>query len=382
VRHVERIYHLAMAIFVISFKIYLMTTTILRICPLLLLFLTFSTHANFKNLTYKLSANSVAEIRDSRFVQARIWSLRPQLKARYKLMDSLVFRTELEGYFESGSNDSLFIDEYRPRREIFLNEGRFTWKPFQMIKVDFGAINQEGFNSPLFLTETAFAGAKETLQLLFMGMKVKLFAQQTIANNQNLSARLNSVDEGTPKFYSETVEANYEASNFEFKFAYSLFRFNNLSRAVAHESRFLGNSVSGTGQDNAVYLYEFSGHNTYARLQFKLAQLNFHLSGHYTHNNEAPNNRADAIWFMAGLGINRYFIFYENFETESDVTPAFYNSKFYGHNNFKGHCVGVFFKTEKSKLSLNARYIKATVLQPSLYQNDFTGTQVSVGKEF
>lgn len=359
-----------------------MTLTILRICPVLLLLLSFKTQANFINLTYKLSATSQAEIRDSRFVQARIWSLRPQLKARYKLMDSLVFRTELEGYFESGSNDSLYIDEYRPRREIFLNEGKFTWRPFQSIKFSFGAINQESFDSPLFLTETAFAGAKESFQFLLADIKVTVSAQQTIANNQNLSARLNSVDEGTPKFYSETIEANYESSQFEFKLAYSLYRFNNLSRAVAHESRFLGNSVSGTGQDNATFLYQYEGHNTYARLQFKVMGLNFHLSGHYTHNNESPNNRADALWMMAGLGIQRYFIFIENFESESDVVPAYYNSKFYGHNNYKGNTIGFFFKTEKSKLSLNARYIKATLLQPSLYQDDFTGTQVSVGKEF
>lgn len=359
-----------------------MNSAILLICVLIVSFLTIQGHAKIDNLTTKLSALTQAELRDSRFVQARIWSLRPRLKARYKLMDSLVFRADLEGYFESGSNDSLFIDEYRPRREVFLNDAKFAWRPFDNIHLEFGAINQESFNSPLFLTNTAFAGLKESFHFFLMGIKVKVSAQQTIANNQNLSARLNSVDEGTPRFFSESIEANYESGDLEFKFGYSLYQFDNLSRAVAHESRFLGNQVSGTGQDNAAFIYQYQGHNTYARLQFRFMSLNFHLSGHYTHNNEAPDSRANGLWIMAGLGYERFFFFYENFESESDSVPAFYNQKFYGHNNHRGHVLGIFFKTSKSRLSFNARYIRAETIKASLYQNNFTGTQVSLGKEF
>ena len=281
-----------------------MKLTILHICTLFLTLFCFNAQAIVKNINYRLSANNQAEVRDSRFVQARIWSLRPKINANFKISSDLLFRTELEGYFETGSNDSLYIDEYRPRREIFLNDGYFSWGLSKEIQLDFGAMNQQSFNSPLFLTATAFTGARESFNFFIGAFNITLSAQQMIANNQNLSARLNSVDEGTPKFFSETVQAKFASSQVELNIGYSLYRFDNLSRAVAHESRFLGNSVSGTGQDNASFLYQYQGHNTYAKIHLKNKHVQMHLSGHYTHNNKTSNNRADAILLKVGIAFD------------------------------------------------------------------------------
>lgn len=363
-------------------KIEIMTSTILSSCLLLIGLFSYSSYARTKKFTYKLAAISQADVRDSRFVQARIWSLRPEIKMKYRLLENVSFDSELEAYLETGSNDSLYLAEYRPRREVFMNSGKLVYRPLQWLSLDLGARNQDFFESPLFLTETAFAGIGQKIKFNIANIKIKIEAQQTIANNQNLSTRLNVVDEGTPKFYSESIGASIQNSNFEFSVTYSLWRFENLSRSVAHQSRFMGNQVNGTTQENASFLYRYQGHNTFARLQFRLQELSLHLSGHYLHNNQSPNSFSDGIWLMAGIGIQNLFLFCEFFENESDSTPAFYNEKFYGHNNYQGEVLGLFWRTPSSEISLNLRYIKASVMRISLYQDDFTGTQFSIAKDF
>lgn len=339
-------------------------------------------YASDNALRYKVSAKSQAEFRDSRYVSARIWSLVPRLKLIYELDTDFKFYLDTKVLLETGSNDSLYIDEYRPRREIIIQDGKFQKKLFDFVEISVGAINQGIFKSPLFLDQTAFAGISERAYIVFSGFEVYFNLQQMIPNNQTLSARLGGTDEGTPKFFSETLGLDFRNKIVHFNLEYTLFAFENLSRSVAHQSRFLGNQVVGTGQENASFVYPFKGHNTMMSLLLKFDSFGFQFNGHYTHNNESPNSRADAYLAQTKLLIANFEIGGFLYSSQTDAAPAYYNDKFFGHNNSEGQGALFVYHFNNYSYRIRTRYIKGQLIENSLYQDDFTGTQLDVAKSF
>lgn len=268
---------------------------------------------------------------------------------------------------ENGSHKSLDVAEFSPDQQVLLSEGLIKYTPFQAIELKVGAINQKHFQSPLFIDATAFMGASQKWIIKWGEYQLFLQAQQLIPNNRNLSTRLATIDEGTPQFFSETIGLELGGDIARFSLVTSLFAFSKLSNAVAHQSRFMGNSVTGVGADAAELVYSYKGNNTYAMFWFNISQaFALKIDGHYTYNSQAPDNRNTAYLTRASLEFEKWTFSGQYFESQSDASVAFYNERFLGHNNRRGHGIGASFDEGRGNLQID--FIQSRPLEFNIFQ--------------
>lgn len=299
--------------------------------------------------------------------EAQIGGVGLNVQVENTLSQNLKFKVDAGLRLENGSHKSLDVAEFSPNQQVLLTEGVMSYSPFTSVELKLGAINQGHFHSPLFIDSTAFMGAMQRWDLRWGDYTLYLQAQQLIPNNRNLSTRLATIDEGTPQFFSETAGLELGGNVAKLDLAVSLFAYSKLSNSVAHQSRFMGNSVSGIGSDAAEFVYTYKGTNTRMMLWFDVAQIfAFKLDGHYTYNSQAPNNRNSAYLTRAALEFEKWTISGQYFESQSDASVAFYNERFLGHNNRQGHGLGVSFDEGKGVLQLDL--IQSRPLEFNIFQ--------------
>ncbi|MGB0452131.1 MAG: hypothetical protein ACPGJV_00340 [Bacteriovoracaceae bacterium] len=337
---------------------------------------------SIKNLKTDFKSSLKASSRNSLTVKKRVLSLVPELKLLYKIDEDLHFKAYVGANLEAGSNDSLYIDEFAPENEVFIKEGKLKYSPFQFIALDFGILNQAQYQSPLFLSDIGFAGVQENLYFKFSNFFLKFHFQQSIPSNQTLSTRIGEVDEGTPRLYSETVSLGFKTDTTFLSVSYTHFAFNNLAGSVAYQSRFMGNSVSGTGLEGANFLYSFKGHSSNINFKLKMNIFRLWAYGQYTHNDEAPTSRSDGYLGGLVIGTTSFQGLVESYRNETDVVPAYYNSSFYGHNNYEGRVFGLKIHNLPKLLEFKFRYIQSSLIEDNLYQADFDAYRLDITKSF
>lgn len=287
--------------------------------------------------------------------RAQVMGVGLDLLGRRQISSQFSFHFDAGVRLENGSHKSLDIAEFAPNQQVLLHEGTIRFTPLNWLKITAGGINQGHFESPLLIDSVVFVGVSEELRFEFGDYAIYFSAQQLIPNNRNLSTRLDSVDEGTPRFLSETLGVDLGGDLISLKLAASLFSFQQLSNSVAHQSRFIGNSVRGLGPDSAQFDYGFIGQNFRAELRAYLSeQFSMEVSGHTVFNRKAPDDRNQAHWIKGGFTINQWSFFTEWFRAESDATVAFYNQKFLGHLNRKGFGVGTHLIRDWGEIELRA----------------------------
>src|SRR3989344_2827983 len=67
---------------------------------------------------------------------------------------------------ETGTSQALFTDEFRPRQQIFLNEGSIAWNPFSPFYLTVGALSQNQFKNPLLIDGGTFPAAAEKFRFV------------------------------------------------------------------------------------------------------------------------------------------------------------------------------------------------------------------------
>ncbi len=300
--------------------------------------------------------------------RAQVMGVGLDLLGRRQISPSFSFQFDAGVRLENGSHKSLDIAEFSPNQQVLLHEGTLHFTPINWLKIKAGGINQRHFASPLLIDSVVFVGVSEEVRFEFGDYAVYINAQQLIPNNRNLSTRLDSVDEGTPRFLSETLGLDLGGDLVSLKLAASLFSFQKLSSSVAHQSRFIGNSVRGLGPDSAQFDYGFIGRNLRAELVAYLTEnFSLHLEGHTLFNRKAPDDRNQAHWVKGGFTFNQWAFFGEWFRAESDATVAFYNQKFLGHLNRKGFAFGSHLVRDWGEIELRA--IRAEALTPFIFQS-------------
>lgn len=281
---------------------------------------------------------------------------------------------------ENGSHKSLDIAEHSPKQQVLLRSAFVNYRPADWFILQAGSLDQHHFKSPLFITSTAFVAARETLKLTASQHAFYLTIQQAIPNNQNLSERLGSIDQGTPSLFTETVGHRFNGDLFNSELALTSFGFRNLSNSVAHQSRFMGNSVVGIGQDSAEFNYKYRGFN--AQLELWMALPNYwslSLQGHWTKNKKAPEERSTAQWAQLSLNTQKWSFRGQYFRSESDASVAFYNNKHLGHNNVEGHGLGLEFRSAWGHLGLDA--IQTKPLRRNIFQDKATIVVVELNQK-
>lgn len=332
------------------------------------------------NTTIEASFGFKGDYVDDKQVEARIFGAQGEVKFDQLLFEKLKARIGVGVTLETGSNNSLFVDEFAPDQRLYLIEGNLVYTPFNWLELKAGAINQGMFSSPLLLTSTNFLAATEKVSFQFFeNYQLYLHLQQGIPQNDQLSVRVGAVEEGTPSFFMESIGLDLPGDLVSLNISAGQFAFNKLSNSVAYHSRFLGNSVTGLGQDDSSFLYKFQGLNFQGRLEFRPDYYGFMLSGQYLYNDKAPDNRNNGHLARAGIVLGDSEIFTEVFRNESDTSPAFYNSKTYGHNNRKG--MGIGSRIAFRDFLLRLHYSENDIIEGNIFQSDSKVFQFWIKKD-
>jgi len=226
--------------------------------PLSLLIL--STQVWSQSLDFRLGGNRYmlgmsGDYVESETVRARVLSIDVGGRIEGKLDEDLTYHVWLMGSFENGSNKATgVIAEYEPNQAINLREGGLIYRPFSFLRLDVGSLNQNDFQSPLLVWNTAFAGLSQKIE--FAGFYLR--AMQAIPNNNILTRRAGGIDEGNPLFTTGTLGYQYSNDDVGVHLAFTRFSFNSLSSQVAINSKDLGNSTDGVGTATR-FLYGFEG---------------------------------------------------------------------------------------------------------------------------
>ncbi len=282
---------------------------------------------------------------------------------------------------EAGSSQAIFADEYTPSNRFVLNEAALKFIPYSnditTAALEAGAIDQARFDAPGLIGANAFPGALESARFAVGGPGnfVEASAEQAIPVNTSLSTRLGD-SIGSPSFFLERAKLGLRPSReFGFEGWASYFSFSNLPHSIAHESRYLGNSVTGLGASGAEYLYGFSGFESGAKLIFgsDKDQIRVSLGGSYVNNLDAPMGANGAILGFARADFNvssRVALSprFEAFRNESDASPAYYNSSDILHSNRTGVGLGMGLLLPRDAFELETRWVTAQPIETSPFQ--------------
>ncbi len=310
---------------------------------------------------FQLKASLNSNIVEAENLKARVFGFRLNATLKDKITTDTSFFLDAVLILESGSNEAIAsIAEYQPIEGVNFNEGGFAYQPWPFLKLRLGALNQKVLNSPLLVGPNAFVAFEQSL--LFNQFYLR--TQQAIPNNNMLTKRIGSVDTGTPQFITETFGLNFGEKNF-FNAEFSHFKYRDLSSDVANKSITIGNSTSGINSSTR-YLYEFEGLNTAISSRFYLGSVGLLLGGEYLYNDKAPSKRNSGTLAMLGLELCNHVFKVESFRNESDTAPAFYNYKYYGHNNMQG--TAAIYEYDDKDINLKLRYAQFSPVEENNLQ--------------
>ena len=326
-----------------------------------------------KNTDLKVNASFSGKSIENQQVELRSFGMAGNIKFKRPLAPMIDAQVDIGLILEAGSHKALQSQEYKPNQKVYMSEGSLRLTPFDQVQIKAGAINQKEYESPLLLTDTAFIGFQEKIFHNFGDVEIYFKAEQMIPNNETLTNRLGSVDEGTPTFYMETAGLLLKTQKIKFHFHLSRFGYSRLSNGVADQSRYMGNSIGGLiGPGNARFIYNYQGFNLFSQFSVNFyGESHAYIKGQYLHNQEAPNGRNNGILGVLGLKIEKRFeIWGDVFENQDDTAPAFYNDKFYGHNNRRGYGVGMKIIWPELKSYWETRFIQSNIIDYGPYQSN------------
>ena len=311
--------------------------------------------------------------------QAQFFGLTLRGDFKAQLMESLNARIKGGVDLTTGYAQSRFGDNVGSSG-VYLQEAILNWRMVNSsllrAYVDGGAVDQGVFRAPLFISEQAFPGVRETLVFgSSKEFKLRVWAQQTIPTSRTLSTR--TVDaEVTPTFLSETVDLTIEPNDsLKMQAAVTHFAFNSLPSAVALESVIYGNSTDEIGPNTSRFRYRFDGVMARGDIDVSLgSSIKWTLEGYVIQNTAAPEGFRNAQHILTGFDVRvpgeinlRPTV--STFFIEDDAVPGFYNSSIAGHNNRSGFSAGLEAFFQKQRFKLKADYIDADVINFNINQS-------------
>lgn len=338
----------------------------------ILLVLLISTHTyakkkkSFRLDNVKLTSGVAMDIVEAEDIKARIFGYQFGININDKLTSDLELFFGATVTLETGSNEVVgTVAEFEPNESISLNEGGLSYRPSELLAFRVGALDQARFQSPLLIGSNAFAAVEEKINL----GSFYFAAQQAIPSNNKLSKRLGTVETGTPYFSTETLGFKLGTKS-HFQVEISHYAYKDLSSGVAEKSETFGNSVTGIGAAKK-FNYDFDGYNMTLSSRYQFGKNALSFGGQYLLNDEAPDGRNKGSLAIIGFSRNLYGFYLETFRNESDTAPAYYNSKYYGHNNMQGS--SAIFRIESKAFNLNLRFVDMSPIEDNSIQ---TNTQV------
>ena len=279
-------------------------------------------------------------------IDSRLFGYRFRIDAEDEVTDDISMFFSASAILETGSNEVVASQtEFAPLETVVLNSGGIKYEPFDFVILKIGALSPREYNSPLLMTSAPVVGSQQILDLGFLYIK----SLQAIPNNNRLARRVGTLENGTPALFVHTLGLKYKEY---LKLEASRFSYQDLAPNIAIDSRQFGNSTNQAGGEAERFLYACNGVNVMVDSKLPLGAFALGVYGQYIFNEDAPEERnegyrAGARFFYKSIGIEG-----EAFKNESDTSPGFYNSKYYGHNNIEGQAIGIFRETKVDQFNL------------------------------
>jgi hypothetical protein len=285
---------------------------------------------------------------------------------------------------ETGSSSALFTDEFRPDSKLGLSDARLRWKVYGPVSLTVGALDQQHLSSPLLVSSGTFPAALASLRFAPGAWYVEGIGQAAIPSGSGFTTK-NTGKEATPLLYSQTALLGWRRNADYFgELRATHFDFRNLTRGMAQDSRFYGNTVTGISTSSS-FVYRYEGYELGASGSLPLASK-FALvgGGSFVRNSGAPASINTGRYAYAGFSLIgpgfRLRPVGEWYENEEDSAPAFYSSSEFGHNNRRGigGSLKLFLAKPNIEIELKAR--KSDLIRPQAFQrNNFRYYLLSIG---
>lgn len=298
------------------------------------------------------------------------------VRLQHRLHESLEAFLQGGASFESGSASSLFTNEFEPRSRLFLQEASLRWRAWGPASLKAGALDQQHHQSPLLISGGTFPAAMAILDWRPEGgWLVKLDGQAAIPTSRTLSTRATG-KETTPTLFTQKIVLGWsdpEAGAHSLLRA-SRFQYRNLTRGIAQDSRFYGNTVTGIGAASR-FRYAYEGFEAGPDLSWRLFKgLSLQLGGSYLQNTSGPRSTDEGAYAYAGLEIQTETFSlapkFEWYRNQADSAPAFFNSAEFGHNNRKGAGASLKLALPKAGIEIELKGRRTRLLNSSAFQRD------------
>jgi hypothetical protein len=343
-------------------------TLILR--TLLLLFPTLShgkINTDFDQVEKSLQAKLKGINANSAQAKAKVMRTELKISFKHQLYESVEAKIEANAKLETGTNSSTVIDQYSPQNRVRAGDSYLKWDPLGFFFIKVGSLDQTRY-TPLLIHRSPYTAAQEELYYRYnKNYYFYLNLQQAIPNNDVLTERLAGLEEGTPTYLTQTLGMKLDGDILSIRAFAKHFQFLDLSATVANQSRFIGNSISGSGDLNSSFLYAFDGYYLFTDILFKAKPWEFGFWFHYLYNDEAPDNRNTGYFWGPIFRYHPFGIGINLFENQSDSSPAFYANQAYPKNT-EGKDYYIEIGQDKNDLQFRFHYIKTELLNSSLYQ--------------
>jgi hypothetical protein len=272
---------------------------------------------------------------------------------------------------ETGSSSALFTDEFEPKSHFLLTEASLNWNPWTPLDLRMGALDQSHHNSEILMAGGTFPAAIGTLNFENEGWLIHLDAQGAILTSRTFSTRATG-KENTPSLATQKVEAGYSSKNAHFLLRGTHFEYRNLTRGMAQDSRFYGNTISGIGNaSNFVYNYQGFEGGPEIRIPFS-KNLFLDFGGSRVLNTKGPKGNNVGIHGFSEIRYeSKEFSLapkIEIYKNENDSVPAYFSSSEFGHNNRKGIGASVRLILPSVEIELKAR--RSKLIEPRTFQKD------------
>jgi hypothetical protein len=308
---------------------------------------------------------------DDKFSSSKTVGAFALAKIDHQISDSL------EAFFlggialETGSSSALFTNEFEPKSHFLLTEASISWNPWNPLSFRLGALDQSHHNSEILMAGGTFPALMGALNFENESWLMHFDAQGAILTGRTFSTRATG-KENTPTLATQKIEAGYSRDGTQFLLRGAHFEFRNLTRGMAQDSRFYGNTISGIA-NASIFVYNYQGFEAGPEISIPLSKsFALDFGGSRVLNTKGPKGNNVGIHGFSEIRYeSKEFSLaprVEIYKNETDSVPAYFSSSEFGHNNRKG--IGAAIKLSLPSVEIEVRARRSKLIEASTFQKD------------
>ncbi|MCB0343330.1 MAG: hypothetical protein H6626_02670 [Pseudobdellovibrionaceae bacterium] len=306
--------------------------------------------------------------------------LRASALVRYQLANHL--KIQMQALAKANSSQAQYSLSEEPEDKISFQEFVVSYDLFPYTELQAGAVSQEYLETPILISESlAFPGARLSYSRLFRDWRFDYQIQKVIPTSQSTTADL-SEQEGIPSLFTQKIKGTYNwNADTRVGFSWLGYQFDGLPSQVAFNSGLRGNTTNGQSYPATQFIDGFNGGVIALDAATALNdKLSLELGGFWIRNGSAPekSNQGQQLHLASSYRIQSYRIrpSVTWFVVESDVTPAYYASGGFGHNDRYGQQWDLEVEFVELGFKLASSYVKSDLINPDSVRDDLEGFSV------